>query len=99
SACALETTPREPVGRLERGHACLLRLPQEHSHRLLDPGGAAASLGRLVPLQLERHVDDAAGICDEVGRIENALGGKVVRKALMGEDVVCRAADDPALEQ
>src|SRR3954452_6823838 len=72
SACALQTTAGEPVGGLERGQARLLRLLQEHSHRLLDPGGATASLGRLVPLQLERHVDDAAGICDEVGRVENA---------------------------
>src|SRR2546429_9969285 len=63
SACALETTAREPIGGLERGHARLLRLLQEHSHLLLDPGGAPASLGRLIPLQLERHVDAAADIC------------------------------------
>src|SRR5436190_2145238 len=54
----------------ERRHRGRLRFLQQRAHRVLDAGSALAGLGCLVAVQLERHVDDPAGVRYEVGRVE-----------------------------
>src|SRR5919201_5997918 len=68
SACGFEPTPRELIRGRERRYAGLLRLFQQRAHRLFDTRGAAARLLLVVALQLERDVDDAARVGDEVRR-------------------------------
>src|SRR5436190_22958351 len=53
-----ETAPRQPVGGGQRRDPRFAGLLEHRAHRLLDAARARASLGRLVAVQLERHVDD-----------------------------------------
>src|SRR4051812_39269120 len=87
----VQTPTRERVGGGERGDVRRVGFPQQRTHGLPDALGSPARLARLVSVQLERHVDQAAAVGDEVGRVEDSLGGEIVPQALVGEEVFGRA--------
>ena len=47
------------------------------------------------PVDLAVDVDQAAGVGDEVGRVEDPARAEIGRQRVIGEHVVRRPADDP----
>ena len=88
------------VGRRQRGDARGVRVVEHGADSVVDR--ADAELGSLgvvaLGLELDGDVDDAAGVCDEVGYPQDPARGQQLSDGLVGELIVRGAGDRAGAE-
>src|SRR5690606_3456555 len=89
---------REPVGGDRRRNPLVGGQREDLAGGVVDAGGAGLGAVEVEPLDLVRHLDQAAGVDDVVGRVEDAAVGEALLHAGVGELVVGGAADHLRLQ-